>query len=165
MQHDLIEHTAQHVTIPLGLRSLLHRLGNGAAKAARGIGMLGKNTSTHLGLGRGRGRDGGTVGAHDLTTEGLLLVGALYHVYAAIQIEIGAGHGKCRTPLPCARFGGHAFQTLFFGVIRLRHRRVELVRAACIIPFKLIIDMRGRAKRFFQAIRPYKRDSGTSDTH
>ena len=158
MQKHLIEHAAKHVAIRAARCTCsLHRLGNSAAKAARGAGMLLQNLSAHSRGGRGRGSDVGTVGTHDLTAEGLLLIADLDHEDLAIKTKVRARHGECCAPLACTGFGGHAFQSLHLCIVRLRNRGIELMAAAGIVTFKLIVDMCGSVQLLFQAICTDKR--------
>ena len=152
VQQHLIEDAAQHIAVPLPAGGGLHRLADGAAQRAGGIGEFRQNFSSHLGgVGGGRGHVG-AVGTHDLPAEGLLLIGALDHEHTAIQSQISAGHAQGRTPLPGARLGGHAPQPLPLGIIRLRDGGVQLVAAGGVVALELIVDVGGGVQLLLQTV-------------
>ena len=86
-----------------------------------------------------------------------MLIGNLYHEHLTVQTEVRAGHGQGGAPLPRAGFRGNAFQTLFFGIVGLGNGGVQLVAAAGVVAFKLVIDFGGRLQVLFQIVRPYQR--------
>ena len=96
--------------------------------------------------------DGSAVGAHHFAAERLLLITDFDHVYFAVEVKIGAGHGKRRTPLACAGLGRDAFEALFLGVISLRYSGVELVAAAGVVAFELIVDVRRGLQLLLEAV-------------
>ena len=57
----------------------------------------------------------------------------------------------------CARFRRDALQALLLRVVRLRDCGIELVRARRVVPFELIVNVRGGIEYLFQAIRPNER--------
>ena len=101
--------------------------GNRAAKAAAGAGELFEDLAADVRRVGRRCDDARTVSAHDFAAERLLLVAHFDHIDDEIEVEIGACHGKRRSPLACAGFGRDALEALFFGVISLRDGGVELV--------------------------------------
>ena len=119
VQKHLVQHTAQYIAVALPVLFRLHSLGDGAAQASGGAGMLSQNLPAHFGGHAGGGGDGGPVGAHHFPAERLLLIGDFYHVYQAVQVKIGTGHGQSGAPLAGAGLGGDALKSLLFGIISL----------------------------------------------
>ena len=118
--------------------------------------MLHKNLSSHFGkFGRGRGNLC-PIGTHYFTAEGLLLIGYLYHIYLAVQPEIGTGHGKRGAPLSGSGFRGNALQSLLLCIVGLGDGGIELVAAAGVVSFKFIINLGRRLQLLFQAVRSYQ---------
>ena len=152
MQEYLCQNGAEHVTITLLSRSSFHCLRDGTAKASRRAGELSINLASNIGIHGRRRRYLCTVGSHDLAAEGLLLIGAFYHVYLAVQSEIGACHGKCGTPLTGAGLSRHALQALLLSVISLSDCGIQLVAAGGVVTLELVIDMCGCLKFFLQAV-------------
>ena len=157
MQQHLIEHAAQHITIPLASGGGLHGLTDGAAQRTSGVRELGQNLAAYLGGVGGRGSHIGAVGPHDLAAERLLLIGALDHEHLAVQIQIGASHAQRGTPLAGAGFGGDALEALLLGVVGLRDGGVQLVAAGGVVTLELVVDLRGGLELFLQAVGPHQR--------
>ena len=152
VEQHLIQHAAQHIAVTGSAGGDLHSLADGAAQAAGGVRVLGQDLAAHVGGHAGAGGHRGTVGAHDLAAEGLLLIADLDHVHLAVQPEITAGHGKGSAPLACARLGGHALQALLFGVVGLSDGAVQLVTAAGVVALELVVDPGRGAQSFFQPV-------------
>ena len=125
---------------------VLDGFGDGTPETPIRFGEIGQNLSSNFGRIRRRWRHARTIGAHDFATERLLFIAHFDHEDDAIEPEIGACHRQRRAPLTSARFGRHAFETLVFGIIRLRNRRIELVRTRCIVSLEFVIDVRRRAE-------------------
>ena len=157
MKQYLRKHAPKHVTISLLCSGRLHSLGDRTAQASSGTGMLRQDFSSHLREFRRRGRHFRTIGTHHLPAERLLLIGHLYHINLTVQAKIGTGHGKSRAPLPCSRLRGNALQPLLLGIEGLGYGRIELMAAAGVVSFKLVINFRRRLQLFFQTICPYQR--------
>ena len=152
VQQHLVQHGTENVAVTRLLHGGFHGFRNGAAEATRGAREFGVDLLADFG-GHGRRRgDACTVGAHHFAAERLLFVGNLHHIDLAVQSEEGGGHGKCRAPLACTRFGGHALETLLLGVVGLRNGGVELVATAGVVAFELVVDVRRGAKRLFQEV-------------
>ena len=152
MEQYLIQYTAQHIAVAGGGGGDFHGLADGTAETAGGVGVLGKDLAAHIGGHAGAGSDRCAVGAHDLAAEGFLLIAHLDHVDLAVQPEVAAGHGEGGTPLARARFGGHALEALFLGVVSLRDGAVQLVAAAGVVAFEFIVDLRRGAEGLFQSV-------------
>ena len=88
MQKHLVEHRAEHIAIAFLRYCCLNGFGDGAAEAASGVGVFGKNLTANIGGVAGRRGYVGAVGAHHLAAERLLLVGALHHKHLAVEPEI-----------------------------------------------------------------------------
>ncbi len=114
--------------------------------------MLGVDLAPDRRFHRRRRRDVRPVGSHDFAAERLLLVRALHHVHVAPEPEKRARHRKRRAPLPGARLGRHIRDALRLGVVRLRNRAVELVRARGVVPLELVVDVRGRPERLLEEV-------------
>ena len=157
VQEDLIEDGAEHIAVTgIGDRDF-YRLGDRAAEGAGGAGVLSEDLAADLRRVRRRRRHGSAVGAHDFTAEGFLFVAYLDHVYLAVQVKIGAGHRERCAPLAGAGLGGHALETLFFGVIGLGNGGVELVASTGVVALELVIDVRRGLQLLLQAVRAHQR--------
>ena len=99
VQQHLIQHAAQHVAVALAGGGGLHGLARWRSPEMPVVpgnsARILRPTSVVL---EGEGVTVGAVGTHDLAAEGLLLIGALHHEYAAVQSQIGAGHGLSAVP-------------------------------------------------------------------
>ena len=157
VQQHLVEHAAEHVAVALMGGGVLHGLADGAAERAGGVRVLGEDFAADLGAHAGAGGDGGAVGAHDLAAEGLLLIGALYHVDLAVQAQVRAGHGERGAPLAGAGLGGDALEALVLGVVGLGYGAVELVGARGVVALELVVDLGRGAELFLQAVGPDQR--------
>ena len=157
MQQNVIEHRAEHIAAGRRILRLFHRFGNGATERAARFGKFAQDPSARLGGFRRRGNDVRAVCADDLFAVGFLLGRDLHHKDVELQPVERRRHRERRAPLPRARFGRNRTQALFFGVIRLRRRGVELMRARSIVAFEFIIDFRGRIENTFEKISAHQR--------
>ena len=114
--------------------------------------MLCQDFAPYLGSFRRRGHYGSPVSAHYFTTEGLLLITDLNHIYFAVQAKVRTGHGKRCAPLACAGFRCDTFQPLVFCVVRLGDGRIQLVAATGVVALKLVVDFCRGLELFFQTI-------------
>ena len=157
MQKYLVQHAAEHITVAGIGNGNFNRFGNRTPKRAGGAGELFQNLPPDIcGFGRRRNHRG-TVGPHHFTAEGFLLIGHLHHEDLAVQPEIGAGHGKRRTPLAGTGFRRNAFEALLFGVVGLGNRGIQLVASGSIVAFKLVVDFGRCLQLFLKAVCPDKR--------
>ena len=124
--------------------------------------MLGEDLLADLGGHGRRGRHGSAVDPHDLAAEGLLLIGYLDHVDLAVQLEVCAGHREGGAPLASACLGRHAFEALLFGVVCLGDGGVQLVAAAGVVAFKLVVDLCRGTQLLLEAVGP---DQGRGPVH
>ena len=152
VQEHVIEHGAEHITAIGRIDGLFHRFRNGTAERPARAGEFFEDLAARFRrVGRGRD-DVRAVSADDFPSVGLLLIRALHHIYVEVEIEIRGRHGKRSTPLSRTRFGRDRRQALFLGIVCLRGRRIELVRAGRVVALEFIIDMRGRVECLFQTI-------------
>ena len=152
MEEHLVQHGTQDVAVTRLLHGGFDGFGDGAAEASGGAREFGVNLLADVGR-HGRGRSHrGAVGAHHFAAERLLFVGNLHHVHLAVNTEEGRSHGKGGTPLACTRFGGHALEALLLGVVGLRDGGVELVAAARVVAFELVVDVGRSAESLFQEV-------------
>ena len=84
----------------LALEGFVDGGADGAAQAAGGVRVLGQDLAAHVGGHAGAEGHKGTVGAHHLAAEGLLLIADLDHVRLAVQPEIAAGQEIKNAPVP-----------------------------------------------------------------
>ncbi len=126
--------------------------GNGATEAPCRAREFGVDLLSDFCRHRRRRGDARAVCAHDFAAERLLLVGAFHHIDFAVQAKIGASHRKGRSPLSGSGFGRHAFQTLLLCVVGLGDRRVELVAAARVVAFELVVDLCRRSQLLFETV-------------
>ena len=152
MEQNLIQHAPQHIAITGIGDCNFHCFGNCAAERSGRARVLCKDFAADLCcFGRGR-NDRGSVGAHHLTAEGLLLIADLDHINFAIQPKVRTGHGKRCAPLAGAGFRCDTFQPLILSIICLCDGGVQFMAAAGIIAFKLVVDFCRCLKLFFQAV-------------
>ncbi len=118
--------------------------------------MLCKDFPSDFGGFTGRRGNRSTVGPHNFTAERFLFIGNLDHIDQAIQSEICACHRKRSSPLPGSRLRCNPLQPLLFGIISLGNSRIQLMAAAGIITFKLVVNFRRRLQFFLQAISPHQ---------
>ena len=141
MQQYLIQYTAQDIAITFRLGSHFDCLRDRAAKRSCGSRMSFQDLPSDLRRhGRRRG-DRCTIGPHDFTAEGLLLIGNLDHVDFAVQSEERACHGESGPPLTGAGLSRHALEALLLRIISLCDRRIEFVASRSIVSFEFVIDM------------------------
>ena len=157
MEQHLIENAAQNVSVALGAHSDLNGLTDGAAEASGGAGMLSQDLLADVGGLGGGGGHACAVDSHDLTAEGLLLIGDLDHVDLAVQIEVGARHGQRGAPLTCAGLGGDALEALLLCVISLSDGGIQLVAAADVVALELVVDLRRGLELFLKAVSSHQR--------
>ena len=141
MQHDVVQYAAQRV---LGVRVRggdLDGLGDGDAQRAVGVGMLGQDCASGLGLHARAGGDGRAEDLHQGAAVGLLVVADAHHEDLALHSEEGAGHGQRRAPLARAGLGGEALGAVLFVIKRLRDGGVRLVRAGRAYALVLVVDV------------------------
>ena len=148
----LIEDGSEHIAVAGIGDSDFHCFGDRAAEGSGCAGVLSEDLASDICCVGRRRRDGSAVGAHHFAAERLLLITDFDHVYFAVEVKIGAGHGKRRTPLACAGLGRDAFEALFLGVISLRYSGVELVAAAGVVAFELIVDVRRGLQLLLEAV-------------
>ena len=157
VQNHLIEYAPEDIAVAGGRNCHFDRFGDGAAERASGSRMCRQDLPPHLrGLGWG-GYHRCAVGAHHLTAEGLLLIAHLDHVHLAVQAEIAAGHGKRGAPLARSGLCSDALQALLLCIISLGNGGIQLMAAAGVVSFKLVVNLRRGLELFFQAIRPDQR--------
>ena len=157
MQQHLVQDAAEHIAVTGRARRHLDRLADRAAEGAGRAGKLLEDPAAHRrGIARRR-RDGRAIGAHDLSAERLLLVGALDHKHFQVESQIRARHAQRRAPLSRAGLGCDAGEPLLLGVIRLRDGGVQLMRTGGVVALKLIIDLRGRLELFLQTVGAHQR--------
>ena len=157
VQTDLVQHRAKQIAGVRERERPLDGLGDRAAERAGRPGMLLVYALADLGRHRRRRRDVRAVGAHDVAAERLLLVGALNHVYVALEPEERRAHRERSAPLPGAGLGGDVGEALLLRVVRLRDGAVELVGARGVVALELVVYLGGRAERAFEEVRPDKR--------
>ena len=165
MQQHLVEHRAQHIAAPVCGDGLFHRFGNRRAQRSCVVWVGGKNFAACLGGVRGARYNVRAECANDRLTERLLLVRAFHHIHRQRQMKIGARLGKCRAPLPRARFGGERGQALFFGIIGLCNRGIQLVAARGVVALEFVIDFGGCAEFFFEVVRANQRRGTVNFIH
>ena len=127
---------------PAGRDRRFHSFGDGAAQAAVCPRKFPENLAADLRRLRGRGGDRCAIGPHDLTAEGLLLIGDLDHIDMAVHMQVCAGHGEGRAPLAGARLRRDAGQALLLGVIGLGDGGIQLMTAAGVVALKFVVDFR-----------------------
>ena len=152
VEQNLVENAAQNIAVAGSGGGCFNGFGNGAAQRAGGSGMLLQYLPSHFGGHRWGGGDAGAVSTHYFTTEGLLLIGALDHIYLAVQAQIGAGHGQGSAPLTGTGLGSDTLQTLVLGVIGLGDGGVQLVGAGGVVAFKLVVDLGRGLELLLQAV-------------
>ena len=74
--------------------------------------------------------------------------------HLALEAEHRAGHRQRRAPLPGAGLGGQPAYALLGVVERLRHRGIRLVAAGRADALVLVVDVRRRAERLLEPVRP-----------
>ena len=157
MQQNVVEHGTQNIAAAgRGCRAL-HRLGDGAAQRPARSRELLQDLSARLRRIGGRRDDVRAIGADDLFAVGFLLGGHLHHIHVEVQPVECRRHRKRRAPLPRARLGGDGREPLLFGIVRLRRRGIELVRAGRVVPLKFIVDLRGRVEQPFEVVGAHER--------
>ena len=157
VKEDLVEHRAQDIAAVGGGGGPLHRLGDGAAQAAGGAGVLGQDFPANLGLHGGGGGDVGVKDPHDRLAEGLLLIGDLHHKDVQVQAEVAARLAEGGSPLAGPGLGGELGDALLLGVVGLGHGGVELVAAGGVVALELVVDAGGGVQGLLQLIGPDQR--------
>ena len=104
----------------------------------------------------GRG-DGSTVCPHHFPAERLLLIGNLHHENLQIQAQVSAGHGQGSTPLAGTGLCGDTGQALLLRIVCLGDGGIQLVAAAGVVAFELIVDVRRCTQLLLQAVSPDQR--------
>ncbi len=80
-------------------------------------------------------------------------------------MEIRARFGKRRPPLPCTRLRSQRAKPLFFGVVCLCNRGIQLMTARGVIPLEFIINLGGCAECFFQIVCAHQRRGAVNFVH
>ena len=75
------------------------------------------------------------------------------------------GLGKGGAPLAGPGLGGDVGEALRGGVVGLRERGVQLVRAARVVALELVVDARGRAERALEVVRAAERARAVDLVH
>jgi hypothetical protein len=99
----------------------------------------------------------GAPGVHHHAAVRLLVVADAHHVDRAFHAEELAGQRQRAAPLSGPGLGGQPLDAGALVVVRLRHRGVGLVAAGRAGAFVLVIDVRRRVERLFQAARAIER--------
>ena len=127
--------------------------------------MVGEHLLADLGRVGRRRCDGRVEGLHDGATEGLLLVGALHHEDVQVDTIVVGRLGKRGAPLAGTRLGRDLVETLLLGVVGLRERRVELVRAGGVVALELVVDLRRRVEVALEVVRAAQRGGAVHLVH
>src|SRR5690606_30223964 len=129
------------------------RLADGDAERAVALGVLREQRAARIRvLARARD-DGAAPDAHHRAPVRLLVVRNAHHVHLRFDTEDAAGEGERRSPLARARLRRDALHAFLLVVVRLRDRGVRLVRTGGRDAFVLVVDLRRRIERLFEARR------------
>ena len=150
VHEHVIQDAAQCVAALRILGRQLHRLRDGDAQGARGIGVLLQDRTPRDGLRAGAGEHLGSEHLHHGLAIGLLVEAHAHHEDLAIDAEEVAGHGQRRAPLAGARLGGDALDALRLVVVSLGDGRIGLVRAGGAPALVVVVDARRRIERLLE---------------
>ena len=165
MQKHLIEYAAEYVSAVGSGHSLFDSFGYSASERTRRVGFVLQNLSAYVGS-VGRAGDYVTVeNLHNSLSERFLLIRTFYHKYVKSESEVRTSFRQSSTPLPCTRFGSYRSQALSLCVICLSKRGVKLVTSRGIVALEFVVNLSGRAQRFFQIVCPAKRRRSVKFVH
>ena len=154
VEHDVVEDASQGIVGVLVGGGVLHRLGDGHAQTAGGLGVGGQNIAAGLGAVRGGRIDAGPPDVHERPAVGLLVVAHLDHVDGAFHGEKVTGQGQGAAPLAGPGLGGQPFDARRLVVVGLGHRGVGLVAPGGADGFVLIIDAGRGLQGLLQVVGP-----------
>src|SRR5260370_5615778 len=95
-----------------------------------------------------------TIGFHQVTAIGLLLVTDLHHENFDFHAEERARHRQRRPPLPSSRLGRELLDTFLLVVEGLSHGGIRLVATDRADTLVLVVNAGGSVQRFLQPARP-----------
>ena len=157
VQADVVQHRSQCILAVGRGDGQLDGLGDGAAQRALVVRVDGQQVFAGPRGHGGRSGNGRPEGLHDAPAVRFLLIADLHHINGAVNAELLGCIRKGTAPLPCTRLRRNIGNTLFFSIIGLGQRRIELVRTGGAYAFVLEIDVRRGAERCFQLISTHQR--------
>ena len=157
MKYNMIENASKDIAATGRRNRLFNRFTDSTAERSARPRELLQNLATGLRRIGGRWNDIRSICTHNLFAIRLLLAGNFDHINGKIQSVKSARHRKRRAPLPGTCFGRDRLQPLLLCIISLCNRRIEFMRAGCIVAFKFIINMSRRSESLFQHVGAHQR--------